>query len=239
MKKILLFCTVLIFTACSDDFPMREGLEGTPGFGLTAETPPEGLKLKSIGGLFSSQYYYHENGFVDSIYKINTWQGDVFTKKFIYNNLNQIIEVHSNEELPYAPDYNQKQIAYYTYNSVNQIISSITYDKNNVAIKYYTYSYNDDGTLLNPNKIIEKENLVREGSVKYQFDNTRNPVYNIYPKAYRLINYISKNNIIVTETDDEVLHIHTLKYNNENYIIEEHISNMPLDSDDRRGFSYY
>lgn len=240
MKKLLLFLFIFSIIACSDDNFIRSDFE-RPRANQTIETPPEGLKLKFKSGLIDQQFFYNKNGFVDSIYNYHSWGND-FSQKYIYNKLNQIIEVRYNETVPQRPEYNKKDITFFTYNSVNQIISSIKYDKNNVAIEYLTYNYNRDGSLFDANKKVVNGNLVQDVLRKYQFDTFRNPYYNIYPKAFRIINYINKNNILKTESiygSDSYVNIHTLKYNSEDYIIEEHISDMPLDTDDHRQFTYH
>lgn len=240
MKKLLLLLFIFSIIACSDDNFIRSDFE-RPRANQTIETPPEGLKLKFKSGLIDQQFFYNQNGFVDSIYNYHSWEND-FSQKYIYNKLNQIIEVRYNETVPQRPEYNKKDITFFTYNSVNQIISSIKYDKNNVAIEYLTYNYNRDGSLFDANKKVVNGNLVQDVLRKYQFDTFRNPYYNIYPKAFRIINYINKNNILKTESiygSDSYVNIHTLKYNSEDYIIEEHISDMPLDTDDHRQFTYH
>lgn len=113
------------------------------------------------------------------------------------------------------------------------------YDQNNVAIQYRTFTYNRDGSLFNPSLKIVNENVVKEGGVTYEFDNTRNPIYNIYPKAYRILNSVNKNNITLTKYSDTNFHEHTLKYNSLDYIVEEKISNMPTDTNDHIGYLYY
>ncbi|WLD22660.1 hypothetical protein NU10_07905 [Flavobacterium dauae] len=242
MKNIIFLFLLVILVSCEDDiYPVEEnGI--LPEQEQIVETPPEGLKLKNKYGLISVEYFYNSNGFVDSLVSTDNWLGDYSTKKYIYNEINQIIERRYTEVIPNDPQYNKKEITYYTYNTANQIISSLTYDKNNVAIGYKTYNYNSDGTLFDTSKKVVNGNVVQEGSTKYQFDTFRNPYYNIYPKAYRILNFVNKNNILVTEYysgTDIYTNIHTLEYNSDNYIISEYISNMPLDTDDRRGFDYY
>ena len=197
--------------------------------------------MKYKYGLVSQQFFYNQNGFVDSIYNSHNWGND-FSHKYIYNNLNQIIEVRYNEIVAQRPEFNKRDITFYTYNSAKQIISSLTYDKNNIAIEYLTYTYNRDGSLFHAYKKVLNGNVVKDYWSNYKFDSLRNPYYNIYPKAYRILKFINKNNILLTESDytSEVhINVHTLKYNSENYIIEEHISNMDVDSDDHRYFTYH
>src|SRR5690606_13084694 len=137
------------------------------------------------------------------------------------------------------PQSNKKETTYYSYNTKNKIISATTYDKDSVAIAYKTFSYNSDGTLFSPSVKIVNGNIVKEGSVTYEFDNTVNPLYIIYSILYRILNSIYKNNISLTKYSENNFHKHTLKYINENYIIEEKISNMLIDSNDHFGNLYY
>lgn len=240
MKNILFVCFIFSFISCGNDDFLRNDLERQRN-NQVAETPPEGLKLKYKHGLFSQQFFYNTNGFVDSINIYHSWGYD-FSEKYIYNDLNQIIEYRYVLDDSDYPQAYKKEITYYTYNSINQIVKHVTFDDNNDKIDSITYKYTKDGNLLNANKKVVNGNLVQDALRKYEFDTFRNPYYNIYPKAYRIINYINKNNILVTENiygSNNYKNIHTLKYNSENYIIEEDISNMPLDSDDHRTFEYY
>lgn len=238
MKKSVLLLFFFSIIACSDDNFSRNDFERQRN-NQVAETAPDGLKLKSKGSLYSYTYFYHTNGFVDSIRWYNNWQGNSISKKFTYDNLNRIISIKTYDIVPQAPKFNKIDITYYKYNSINQIISSLTYDKDSVAIAYNTYTYNKDGSLFNPSVKIVNGNIVKEGSVTYEFDQTPNPLYTIYPKAYRILNQVNKNNITLTKYSNDYFHIHTLKYNDKGYIIEEKISNMPLDTDDHFGYSYY
>lgn len=240
MRKLIFLLSIFSLMACANDDFLRNDFERQRSNEI-AETPPEGLKLKYKHGLVSQQFFYNQNGFVDSIYNYHGWGND-FSHKYIYNNLNQIIEVRYNEIVDQRPEYNKKDITFYTYNSVNQIISSLKYDKNNVAIEYLTYNYNRDGSLFDTDKKVLNGNVVKDYWSNYKFDSLRNPYYNIYPKAYRILKFINKNNILLTERDyiSEVhINVHTLKYNSENYVIEEHISNMGVDTDDHRQFTYH
>lgn len=240
VKKILILVLSSTILSCSNDDSFSRNMESERG--SDAESPPEGLKLKSVGGLFVSSFFYNKNGFVDSIAKINSWQGDIETKKYIYNNANQIIALRYFFSNPTQPEYDIMERTEYTYNNRKQITSSITYDKNNVAIDYEKFVYNDDGTLFNRYTKIVNENAVKVGYTTYTFDNFRNPYYNIYPKAYRILKEINKNNILKTESKigtEVFTNVHSLRYNTQDYIISEQISNMPLDTDDSRGFIYY
>ena len=245
MKNFTLLLFALLLFSCDDEiYPPAIQDDTIPEQEQKPEIPPEGLKLKSVWSLFASKYFYHSNGFVDSIHITYLFNQKVMTQKYVYNNLNQIIENRYTEIIPNNSQYNTLNTTFYTYNNKNQIISSLTYDKNNVAIAYKTYNYATDGSLFSPSKKVVNENVIEDsnGMVKYQFDDKRNPYYNIYPKAYRILNFVNKNNILVTENHDssEVrTNIHSLEYNANNYIISESISNMPLDTDDERSYTYY
>ena len=72
----------------------------------------------------------------------------------------------------------------------------------------------------NANKKVVNGNLVQDALRKYEFDTFRNPYYNIYPKAYRIINYINKNNILVTENiygSNNYKNIHYITHNHNYY----------------------
>lgn len=235
MKKLLFFCLALSLAACEDD--IKDVTEKN-----IPETPPQGLKMKMKEGYFTHKFFYHSNGFVDSI---SITRNNTTSEKFIYNNLNQVVEVRYHSGHPDFPQYDKDEITYYTYNSQDQIDTAKTYDKNNTLLKSESYSYNSDGSLNNPMMTVKDENLIIQksgtGTSTFTFDSFRNPYYNIYPKAYRTIKYINKNNIIKrdeTYGSTTVVYPSVLKYNPQNYIIEERIQNAPLDSDDYNQFFY-
>lgn len=235
MKKLLLFCLALSLAACEDD--IKDVAEKN-----IPETPPQGLKMKMKSGYFTHKFFYHANGFVDSL---SISRNNVISEKFIYNNLNQVVEVHYHSGHPDFPQYDTDEITYYTYNSLDQIDTAETYDKNNTLIRSESYTYNSDGSVNNPSMIVKDENLIlqKTGSdmTAYTFDSFRNPYYNIYPKAYRTIKYINKNNVVKREDtfgSTTLTYPSALKYNSQNYIIEQQIQNAPLDSDDYNEFFY-
>ncbi len=239
MKKLVLLLFVFSLTACSNDDFLRSDFD-RQRTNEVVETPPEGLKLKSKGGLYYTHFFHNTNGFVDSTYSSDSWLGyEEVMEKYNYNEQNQIVECKIYYSFPHYPQNNRKEITYYTYNAKNQIISTTTYDQNNVAIQYRTFTYNRDGSLFNPSLKIVNGNVVKEGGVTYEFDNTRNPLYNIYPKAYCILHAVNKNNITLTKYSESNYHEHTLRYNDVNYIVEEKISNMPTDTNDHIGYSYY
>jgi hypothetical protein len=242
MKNILFFFFIFSLISCADDDFLSSDLERQRNT-LTPETPSEGLKLKHKFGFVFTNFHYHTNGFVDSTYTSDIMSGyQNISEKFIYNKLNKIVERTIYNVYPYNPQSNKIVKIKYRYNLKNQIVSAIVIEEGTTIQDTLYYKYNQDGSLINPNKKVINENLVQDGSTKYQFDTLRNPYYNIYPKAYRIINYINKNNVLVTENtygSNVYTNIHTLKYNSEDYIIEEHISDMGLDTDDHREFIYH
>ncbi|WKW45768.1 hypothetical protein P3875_08205 [Myroides sp. JBRI-B21084] len=241
MKNSVLIIISFFFLACSNDDFFRDDLKPQHSE-QQPETPPEGLKLKYLYAINSSSYYYHKNSFIDSIFTSNSWLGYVKTRKYIYNDKNQIIARRFREYDPNHMEFETIESTYYKYNTKSQIVEAITYDKDSIVVGFRQYKYANDGYLLNSGVIIVNGNVVKSGSTTYQFDNNPNPFYNIYPNAYRILNYVNKNNILVTEErygNNVYTYLHTLEYNSQNYIISEHISNMPIDSEDSRGFSYY
>ncbi|MEG0916966.1 MAG: hypothetical protein RSF68_08135 [Myroides sp.] len=242
MKNLVLFLFIFSVIACSDDNFSRSDFERQRN-NEVAEKPPEGLKIKHKLGFIFTNFHYHSNGFVDSTYTSDIMRGyQNISEKFIYNKLNKIVERTIYHVYPYNPQSNKIVKINYRYNLKDQIVLAIIIEEGATVQDTLYYKYNQDGSLINPNKKVINENLVEDGYRKHQFDSFRNPYYNLYPKAYRIINYINKNNILKTESiygSDVYVNIHTLKYNSEDYIIEEHISDMGLDTDDHREFIYH
>ncbi|MBA5791641.1 hypothetical protein H1R17_10480 [Flavobacterium sp. xlx-214] len=234
MRNILLFLC-LCFIACDDEIhPSNDEV-------IIAETPPEGMKIKQKEGNSSQEYFYHNNGFIDSIY---TNKGYIATEKFIYNKKNQITEVRVNYRNANASEFTTK-ITNYTYNDANQIILMEVYDKNNVLIDIKNYTYNADGTLYNPVKIVENENLVKENApdtyITFKYDANPNPYYNIYPKAYKILNYINKNNLKLKTLKNSYQNLqwsHELSYNDNKYVTYEIIRNYENGYETNK-FHYY
>lgn len=229
MKKIIFICLGFAVIACNDDISMQDTEEKQ-----IAEIPTEGLKIRlkeseNTAKKFTTEFFYNKNGFIDSIHTI---KDNIVSEKFIYNDLNQIVEVRTFSKNTNESDYSVKNRTYYKYNKINQIINLETYNKNNNLSNIQNYTYNDDGTLYNPVKIVENENLVKENSssgyTTYTFDSHRNPYYNIYPKAYKVLNYINKNNIKLIELKTAYQNLqwsYDLSYNDNKYVWYEIIQN--------------
>jgi len=229
MRRIILICLGFAVLACSDDMSIQ-GIDEEQ----VAEIPVEGLKIRlkeseNTAKKFTTEFFYNKNGFIDSIHTI---RHNIVSEKFIYNDLNQIVEVRTFSKNTNESDYSIKNKTFYKYNKINQIINLETFNKNNVLYNIQNYTYNTDGTLYNPVKIIENENLINENSssgyATYKYDSYRNPYYNIYPKAYKVLNYINKNNIKLIELKTPYQNLqwsYDLSYNDDKYVWYEIIQN--------------
>lgn len=228
MKKILLYNFIFLMIGCATD-------DETHTANLTEiELPPIGLKIKQVEGDNITQYFYHKNGFVDSIFSIGE---NIITEKFVYNDINQIIEKKYGYKKASDENFSVYDTSYFTYNNKKQIVYVKKFDKNKTLISQQPLTYNDDGTLYNPTQIVKDGNLVQQNasqrSTIFTFDNNQNPFYNIYPKAYRAAFYINKNNITSQKTTTPYytnFYEYQLKYNSENFIIEKVNHNNPANS---------
>ncbi|MBS7321469.1 MAG: hypothetical protein KIG55_07750 [Myroides sp.] len=190
------------------------------------ETPPEGLKIRLVEGDEVTRYFYHANGFVDSIAKVG--KEVITTEKFIYNDQNQIIKQKTYKKKTTETLFSIYTTSFFTYNYKNQIASTKTYNDNNILKEKSVHNYNEDGTLYNPTHIVKDGNLIQQNakglSNTFTFDTHRNPFFNIYPKAYRILKYINKNNItlqVTQATNYTNGYTYTLRYNEQGYIIQK------------------
>lgn len=228
MKKILLLNLIFFTISCSND-------DVTSKLDLPeVETPTKGLKIKQVEGNEITQYFYNKNGFVDSISKIGV---DIISEKFIYNDINQIIEKRYGSKKASETNFGTYNTYYYSYNNKKQIVFIKTYNKNNVLVSQQALTYSNDGSLYNPTQIVKDGNLVQQNasqaSTEFTFDTNPNPFYNIYPKAYCIAFYINKNNITsqkTTTSNYTNFYEYQLKYNSENFIIEKINHNNPYNS---------
>ena len=198
------------------------------------ETPPHGLRIKQVEGDNITQYFYNKNGFIDSISFIGE---NITAEKFVYNDLNQIIEKKYASKKASDTNFSIYNTYYFTYNNKKQIIFIKTYNKNNKLASQQSLTYNEDGSLYNPTQIVKDGNLVQQNasqrSTIFTFDTNPNPFYNIYPKAYRAAFYINKNNITSQKTTTPYytnFYEYQLRYNSENFIIEKINHNNPANS---------
>lgn len=228
MKKLLLYILFLFMIACSTDD--ETNMLDLPEI----ETPPHGLRIKQVEGDNITQYFYNKNGFIDSISFIGE---NITAEKFVYNDLNQIIEKKYASKKASDTNFSIYNTYYFTYNNKKQIIFIKTYNKNNKLASQQSLTYNEDGSLYNPTQIVKDGNLVQQNasqrSTIFTFDTNPNPFYNIYPKAYRAAFYINKNNITSQKTTTPYytnFYEYQLRYNSENFIIEKINHNNPANS---------
>ncbi|SFN28993.1 hypothetical protein SAMN05421741_103125 [Paenimyroides ummariense] len=236
MKKLLLYILFLFMIACSTDD--EANMLDLPEI----ETPLHGLRIKQVEGDNTTQYFYHKNGFVDSISFIGE---NIIAEKFVYNDVNQIIEKRFVSKKASDTNFSIYNTSYFTYNNKKQIIFIKTYNKNNTLASQQSLTYNDDGSLYNPTQIVKDGNLVQQNasqrSTIFTFDTNPNPFFNIYPKAYRVAFYINKNNITSQKTTTPYytnFYEYQLKYNSENFIIEKINHNNPANSRLSRYYYY-
>ncbi len=228
MKRILLYNLFFFIIACSNDDVIN-----TVDL-LDIEKPPLGLKIKQVEGDNITQYFYHKNGFIDSISLVGE---NIIAEKFIYNDINQIIEKRYASKKALDTSFSTYNTTYFAYNDKKQIMHLKTYNKNNTLVSQQAFTYNDDGSRYNPTQIVKDGNLVQQNasqrSTIFTFDSNPNPFYNIYPKAYCAAFYINKNNITSQKTTTPNytnLYEYQLKYNSENFIIEKINHNNPANS---------
>jgi len=236
MKKILLYNFIFLMIGCAND----DMLHTTDAFDI--EVPPLGLKIKQVEGNNITQYFYHKNGFIDSISFIGE---NIIAEKFVYNDLNQIIEKKYSSKKASDTNFSIHNTSYFSYNNKKQIIFIKTYNKNNVLASQQSLTYNEDGSLYNPTQIIKNGNLVQQNasqtSIIFTFDTNPNPFYNIYPKAYCAAFYVNKNNITSQKNTTPYytnFYEYQLKYNSENFIIEKINHNNPANSPLSRYYYY-
>src|SRR5690606_33026204 len=102
-------------------------------------------------------YFYHANGFVDSIAKVG--KDVIITEKFIYNDQNQIIKQKTYKKKTTETLFSIYTTSFFTYNYKNQIASTKTYNDNNILKEKSLHNYNDDRTFYNPIHIVEDRKL--------------------------------------------------------------------------------
>ena len=119
MRKLIFLLSIFSLMACADDDFLRNDFERQRSNEI-AETPPEGLKLKSKGALYYTQFFHNTNGFVDSTYSSDSWHGyNEVMEKYIYNKQNQIVECKIYYSYPHYSQSNRQAITDYNYNEEN------------------------------------------------------------------------------------------------------------------------
>ena len=169
----------------------------------------EGNLVKEVKGAENELKYYYENGKISTI--TENEMGRIHTIQCTYegNRLTNVLVTHSetvsvNGDVQSGTSYIETQ---YTYggNTVTQVMSSYTKDKNGVIINSYGVdSKTTTYTIVNDNilKIIENEN-----SIVCEYDNHPNPAYEldklVGTNVYKLFDVVfSKNNITkITKTN--------------------------------------
>src|SRR5690606_28918943 len=152
----LLFCSIILFlTNCStDDFSEK--------YVLLHETPPEGLKIRLVEGDEVTRYFYHANGFVDSIAKVG--KDVITTEKFIYNDQNKIIKNKTSNNNTTQSLFSIYTSSFIIYNYKNQLSSTLTYYDNNILKQKSVHNYYEDGTLFTPTHIVKDGNLIEQNA---------------------------------------------------------------------------
>lgn len=231
MKKILLFSILtLSLIACNND-------DNNNTQNPTEETTT--MKLKEFRGITTSKYFYHENGFVDSIAVIGGGmiQNNIY-KKFIYDSQNnlQTIEI-------LVKSYSDQTIAHvketFEYSNLDQISAKITLNQISNSTSTTNFTYNAEGYLDNSGQIFLNGNLIQAGTIMYTFDDKKNPFYEMLPVAYNRINITNKNNQILSKTEIETLETINWTYNQNGYPISFQKSPILPDDVDYAEYIYY
>jgi len=233
MKKIYLVLSSILLISCSSD---NEGTN-TP-VDLTG-------KLKStVDSEGVSNFLYYTNGNLQRTNMPHAYYA------FIYEN-NKIIRdsiiFYDKGVNGYTYSYTQNLITEsVSIGDNNKIKKKFFYDSSERLIKEIGSRRQNDNTFLDVAKIeffYEGDNVVqtKETSfetgqyfiVSYEYDDKKNPKYDIYPSAYRKIWLIPKNNIIKRTSDYYGEQIYQYEYNVLGYPIKS-ISNEEVIT-----FQYY
>lgn len=231
MKKIFLL-SALTFSiiSCSSDANLDNEKE------YSNETT---MKLKEFNAITSSKYFYHENGFLDSISIIGGGMNTTNVQsKFYYDSENKLDSVYrwikptSPENLIFEKDI-------FEYNDQSLIETKKIFDENNNLKRSLSYSYNSEGYLDISNDTYLNGNLIKSGGITYTFDDKRNPFYEMYPLAYVRMNQINKNNETSFSIGLETLGITNWSYNQNGYPISFQKNPVLPDDIDFAEYIYY
>jgi len=221
-KAILLTILYTITISCNNDDNSDNNEPQNP---IENETS---MKLKEFRSLATSTYFYHENGFVDSI--STTRLGNIPTNiesKLHYNSENRLTSMElwvdvSNENI-YENDI-------FEYNSEYLITTRKVYDENQNLKRTVNYSYNSEGYIFGSDLIYVDGNLVQNGNITYSYDNKKNPYFEMYPMAYIRMNQTNKNNQTSTSNTTETFEVIDWTYNQNGYPVS--FQKSPVFQDD-------
>lgn len=233
MKKLILFSSIAFaLISCNND-------DNTNNEPQNPSDNNQILKLKEFRALATSKYFYHENGFVDSI--STTRLGNTPTNiesKLHYNSENRLtsmerwVDVSNTNETIYEKDL-------FEYNNENLIVIKKVYDENQNLKQTLNYTYNTDGNLDETGQVYANGNLVQDGNITYSYDNKKNPFFEMYPLAYIRMNQINKNNLTQTNNQTETLETINWMYNQNGYPISFQKSPVLPDDIDYAEYIYY
>lgn len=240
MKKIILLFAISVFSAsCNEDNSVITDVN-------PVDEPIENderviLKLKELRAQATSQYFYNENGFVDSI-SIHAG-GRSFasgSKKMHYNSENNLSSIDI-WTYPYSDSVLIFKKEIFEYNTLNQIISKKTYNELGSLTSEQNYQYNAEGYLNIQGYIYVNGNLTQEGNqTYYTYDNKPNPLYEMFPIAYNRMNTTNKNNQLSSNFPSiNLFETIQYNYNEHNYPTAFQKSTVILDDIDHGVFSYY
>lgn len=229
-KAILLTIISLIVISCNNDDNTNNELQNPTDNN-------QSLKLKEFRALATSKYFYHENGFVDSI--STNRAGNISTyiqTKLHYNSENKVTSmerwVNVSNQIIYENDI-------FEYNSENLIITRRVYDENHNLKQTKNYNYNIEGYLYSSSLTYLNGNLVQDGSFFYSYDNKKNPFFEMYPMAYVRMNQTNKNNQTSTSNATETLEMINWSYNQNGYPVSFQKSPVIQDDIDYAEYIYY
>lgn len=197
------------------------------------------MKLKEFRGISTSKYFYHENGFVDSISVIGGGISQInISEKFIYDSQNNIQTIETIVKT-YSNQMIEHKIRSFIYNELNQIETVNSHVVNRDAYMSMDYNYDSEGHLLISGRVYSNENLIQEGNLLYSYDDKKNPFYVMYPLAYVRLSDINKNNGTSTSNATETFETINWTYNQNDYPVSFQKSPVQPDDVDYAEYIYY
>lgn len=242
MKKVYIFLSIAIFISCSDDNAAIDQSNES-----LIEIAPEGLRLKTKNGMYLENYYYHSNGFVDSIHKTYQYGSPTtISEKYMYNEYNQLTQIKVVSQWPNDPQSLTTKTHQFTYNNQNQITIETVSNENNDVVLSYNYSYNAQNDLISEGIVYQNGQILSESIENYQnvynYNTNINPFFIIYPSAYKKLRQISVNDVVqktISNDLDTIIQSHSIEYNTNGFKIKEQIENAYPDTEDYIIYTYY